>query len=108
MRSKRQNNPQLEHLLDEYMDMIVTLTHNRLPGATVYLFGSRARKDYSEGADIDIAIDAGKKITIDIISELYNDVEDTDIPVRVDFVDFNRTSPELIEQIEKEGIVWNK
>ena len=105
---KKATHAELEQLLTIYMNELTTLIHKHLPGATIYLFGSRARKDYKEGADIDIAIQASEPISIDIISQLYNDLEKTTIPVSVDFVDFNRTSPELINRIKKEGFVWNK
>jgi predicted nucleotidyltransferase len=99
---------ELEKLLAIYMDEIVVLVHKHIPNATIYLFGSRARKDYKEGADIDIAIEGEEPLSIDVISCLYDELENTTIPVSVDFVDFKRTSPELIDRIKKEGIVWNK
>ncbi len=105
---KKAPNAKLEKLLAIYMDELVTLIHKHIPDATIYLFGSRARKDYKEGADIDIAIQSTGPLSIDSISLLYDGLEDTTIPVSVDFVDLNRTSPELIARIQKEGIVWNK
>jgi predicted nucleotidyltransferase len=99
---------ELEELLKGYMTELMTLIHTHLPDATIYLFGSRARKDYKEGADIDIAIKASEPIPLDTLLKLYLGLEDTRIPVSVDFVDFNRTSPALIEIIKKEGILWNK
>lgn len=96
----------LEILLDSYMAELVALIHHRIPGSTVYLFGSRARKDYREGADIDIAIRADTPITIDTISCLYNDLDDTTIPVEVDFVNFDTAGKDFQARILKEGIVW--
>jgi predicted nucleotidyltransferase len=105
---KKATHAELEKCLAIYMNEIITLIHKHVPDAIVYLFGSRARKDYKEGADIDIAIQGATPLSIDTISRLYEELEYTTIPVSVDFVDFNRTSPELLHRIQQEGIVWNK
>ncbi len=104
---KKTPSPQLEALLNSYMAELVILIHKHLPNSAIYLFGSRARKDYHEGADIDIAIDATTPISIETLCELYNGIEETNIPVSVDFVDLNRTSPDLVKIVKKEGIIWN-
>lgn len=41
---------------------IVPIIEKYLPNAKIILYGSRARNDNQEGADIDIALDAGDKI----------------------------------------------
>ena len=100
----------LERLLEQYRAELVPLIHKRVPGATIYLFGSRARKDYHEGADIDIAISAPEQKVVDIfvLGMLALDLEDTMVPVEVDFVDFNGASEKFRQIVLREGIVWSK
>ena len=65
------------------------------------LFGSRARGDYRERSDIDLAVYGGK------VEKFWLDVEE-DVPtlLKFDVIDMNKPiSRELIDSIEKEGII---
>ena len=70
---------------------------------TFKVFGSRARGDYKNGSDIDIAIindvDEKKKF------QIMNDFDMLDIPYMVDLV-FTKdvTKKELLESIERDGV----
>ncbi len=67
----------------------------------VILFGSRARGDYRRASDIDLAVKGGN------ISMFSLDIEEK-VPTLLTFdvVDLsNNISDELMESIEKEGIV---
>ncbi len=67
----------------------------------IVLFGSRARGDYCEKSDIDLAVFGGdfSRIAIDID-------EDTDTLLMFDVVDMGKSSSnELMDIVEKEGIV---
>ena len=67
----------------------------------VILFGSRARGDYRERSDVDLAFQGGKgnHFTLDVDGEtstlLEFDIVDLDKPVR----------SELLESIRREGII---
>lgn len=77
-----------------------------IPGCLVYLFGSRARQTHREGADIDIALDAGVKIDFSIISKIKDEIEETTIPVFVDIIDLNAVSDTFKNEIKQEMILW--
>ncbi len=103
-----QATPELEALLEGYKNILVPLICKRIPLCTIYLFGSRARKDYHSGADIDIAIDAGQPVPQAILAMLQHDLDETYIPVSVDFVDLQMVADDFRAQVLKEVIVWNK
>lgn len=67
----------------------------------VLLFGSRARGDYKERSDIDLAFQGGRS------NHFILDVEDTTSTLlEFDIVDLDKpVQAELREAIEKEGIV---
>jgi len=92
----------------QYKKTILDIIHNVLPNCTVYLFGSRARQDHSEGADIDIAIDCGEPIDRSKIYKIEDELEETTIPLMVDVVDLYTSSDKFKEEVEKDGIVWKK
>lgn len=67
----------------------------------VVLFGSRARGDFRERSDIDLAVYGGDftRFSLDVD-------ENTWTLLQYDFVDMNQSvQPELIVAIEKEGVI---
>ncbi len=82
----------------------------RLAAATptvqrVILFGSRARGDADERADVDLAVlapDAGQREWLD----LAFDLEELASPVPVQVVRLDQAAPGLRERVLEEGDVW--
>lgn len=69
----------------------------------IVIFGSRARGDYKETSDIDLAV-------LDVVSreeryKIINEIDLLDIIYKVDivFVDLN-TKAELVESIKRDGV----
>jgi predicted nucleotidyltransferase len=94
------------HRLETYKKQIMEVIEKYLPKSKVYLFGSRARGTNLEGADIDIALDAGAPIDLKLLFAITNALEDSKIPVYIDVVDLYTVSQDLKEQILKDKIVW--
>ena len=69
----------------------------------IVLFGSRARGDYKETSDIDLAVLNG--ISRDEQYRIMNEIDLLDIIYKIDivFVDFN-TKQELVESIKRDGV----
>lgn len=65
---------------EQYKEKIIGILSTLFPQAKVYLFGSRAEGKYSEFSDIDIAIDAGKKIEYVHIDEANSMLANSNIP----------------------------
>ena len=75
----------------------------------VVLYGSRARGDYKNGSDIDLTLRGGDALTHTILSRIANDLDDQLLPYTIDLSIFeNIRNPEMIEQIERIGIVFYK
>ncbi len=67
----------------------------------IILFGSRARGDFKERSDIDLAILGEKTDKFSILAD-----EETSTLLKYDIVDLNKpVQEELLESIKKEGIV---
>jgi len=58
----------------------------------VFLFGSRARGDNRPFSDIDLGIRGTSPLPSKTLALLKNDLEESNLPYRVDLVDFNNTS----------------
>lgn len=90
----------------EYKQKIINLIIALHPQVKIYLFGSQATETQTHGSDIDIAIDAGKSMPRTAIGEIREVLNATDIPYKIDVVDFHQVPPQMRELILKEGILW--
>ena len=93
-------------MIEKYKKNILEIINSYAPGSTVYLFGSRARNTHDLGSDLDLALDAGKKISLDDILSIKEAIEETTLPLFVDVVDMHAIDTDLKKEILKDGIVW--
>ncbi len=91
---------------EENKRKIIGLITALQPNVKIYLFGSRARGTQDKGSDIDIAIEADKKLELVDIGEIRDVINSTYIPHKVDIVDINRMSQDMRELVTKERISW--
>jgi type I restriction enzyme, S subunit len=68
------------------------------------IFGSRAKGNFREGSDIDIAI-KGKELSFKDIISLSGKLEDLELPYKIDLIDYTSIKePALQEHIDRVGI----
>jgi len=87
-------------------EKIIKVIEISFPEAKVYLFGSRARTDYNERSDIDIAIDAQRPMSFTEKGQIISMIDALNIPQKTDVVDFHRAPKALKDNILQEGILW--
>ncbi len=87
--------------------ILVKIIKKYIPECKIYLFGSRSRKTHFPESDIDIAIDAGKRIDRYLLSNIREDIEESRIPFFVDILDMHDISQDIKDQILKDKILWN-
>lgn len=97
-----------EQINPDYKYQILRALEYHFPGAKVILFGSRARGSHKEGADVDIAVDAGTPIILREMGRARNTLENLFIPLTVDLVDMNNINERLKQEILKDGVVWKE
>ena len=72
----------------------------------VILFGSRAKGNYSEGSDIDLAA-VGENITFNQLMDINIQIEDLGLLYKVDVVDYNKNIGTPIgEHIDRVGLLF--
>jgi uncharacterized protein len=91
-----------------YKNIIVPIIVNYLPDAKIILYGSRARGDAREGSDIDVALDIGKEIDRLVIFNIVGDLEESNLPINFDIVDFTKVSLDMQKRILRDGVIWKK
>ena len=57
-------------------------------------------------SDIDIALYSNQEIPRKILVKLYDQIEESTIPYKVDVVDLSKTNTTFTDKVLKEGISW--
>ena len=75
----------------------------------VVIYGSRAKGNFKNGSDIDLTIH-GKELNTDDLLRLQNQLEDLDLPYKIDLSLFHQIeNPELKNHIERVGsLIYQK
>ncbi len=90
----------------EYRRRIVEILAAHPKVERVVLFGSRAWGRPRPASDIDLAL-YGRNLTLADVAALQAELEETDIPQRIDLVlAGDIADPNLCRRIENEGIEW--
>ena len=70
--------------------LVLNILRANLPvSAKIWVFGSRSTGRARRYSDLDLAIDAGRRLTLDEIARLTEAFSDSDLPYRVDLVDWH-------------------
>jgi uncharacterized protein len=76
-------------LAPEHRQIVLNiLAANLPPNSAVWVFGSRASGRARRYSDLDLAIDAGRRLTLDDFARLTEAFGDSDLPFKVDVVDW--------------------
>ena len=91
-----------------YIKRIRNLIMNRLKERKfqLFLFGSQVAGGACYTSDIDIAIMPITDLPRGLLSELREELEESNIPYSVDLVDLSRSNPEFVQSVKKEGVEW--
>ncbi len=78
------------------------------PEAQVWVFGSRARGTDKRAADLDLAIDAGRRLTPDEMLTLELAFEESVLPYRVDVVDRQNIEGIFRENLLQDAVIFTQ
>ena len=74
----------------DHRRLVLDILRAHLPErAETWVFGSRATGRARWNSDLDLVIDAGRRLTLDEIAELVEAFSDSDLPYKVDLVDWH-------------------
>ena len=89
-------------LRPHHLETVRQILAHYVPQCEVRAFGSRANwtaKDYS---DLDLVVVASGKLSEDTLRHLKEAFEESELPFRVDVLDWQATSPQFQKVIEKQ------
>ncbi|MCS6774069.1 MAG: nucleotidyltransferase domain-containing protein [Anaerolineae bacterium] len=78
---------------------VCAILRRRVPHAAVFVFGSRAAGSPKPHADLDLLLRADEPIDPLTFAELCADFEESDLPFRVDVLDYHTTDPAFLRLI---------
>ena len=84
----------------DHLEIITDILKQFAPGCEVRAFGSRVTGMAKKHSDLDLAVAGKQKIDHKQMSQLKEAFEESDLPFRVDVLDWNGISPEFRQVIE--------
>ena len=89
----------------DHRRLVLDILRANLPGsAKAWVFGSRATGRARRYSDLDLAIDAGRRLTLDETARLSEAFSDSDLPYRVDLVDWHDINDRWRQAIAAERV----
>jgi predicted nucleotidyltransferase len=85
----------------EYAKTVKSLVRSRLPRAQIKVFGSRVSEGARSYSDLDIALVDQGKIPLAVMVALRDDFAESDLPFRVDVIDWHAITESFRAVIEK-------
>jgi predicted nucleotidyltransferase len=76
---------------------IQKLIAHHLPGANAFAFGSRVTGTARKHSDLDVAVERAAPLTWQELASLREALMESDLPIRVDVVDWAHCSPRFRE-----------
>jgi type I restriction enzyme S subunit len=84
-----------------HFEIVKNILRKHLAGIEVRAFGSRVRGTAKEWSDLDLAVVSEKKLKSEIVGKLKMDFAESDLPFRVDVLEWRDISPEFRALIEE-------
>jgi predicted nucleotidyltransferase len=85
---------------EKHLALVKDILSKNLPGCEVRAFGSRVNGGPKKYSDLDLAVVCKGKMDRGLLSRLKQAFEESDIPFRVEVLDWHRISPSFRKIIE--------
>ncbi|MAT39182.1 MAG: hypothetical protein CL946_06230 [Ectothiorhodospiraceae bacterium] len=86
-------------------EAILAILAKHVPECEVWAFGSRVTGGSRKYSDLDLVIISSEKLPLTLLGDIKHDFAESDIPYRVDILDWQRISEEFRTVIKREKVV---
>jgi len=86
-------------------EIVRCILQAHVPQFEVWAFGSRARRQAKTYSDLDLAVITDQPLSPDVSAGLGHDFAESDLPWKVDVVDWAATRESFRQVIEREKVV---
>ena len=90
--------------VDHRRIVLEILRANVPPSTKAWVFGSRALGRARPYSDLDLAVDAGRPLTLDELGIMAEEFAESDLPYRVDLVDWHSLDDRFRQTIATERV----
>lgn len=84
---------------------VVRILHEQVPAMDVWAFGSRAKRTAKPYSDLDLALITLQPLPLGQLAAITDAFAESDLPIRVDVVDWASTSEAFRKIIEQDAVV---
>lgn len=98
-------NPPAIDLRPGEWEIVRCILRRHLPECEVWAFGSRVKHTAKVFSDLDLVILGSQPLTLSKMADLRDDFTESDLPFKVDIVDWATTSPQFRAMIEAGYVV---
>ena len=95
-------------LTPEQKSIVLDILRTHVPRHEVWVFGSRMKGTSKPYSDLDLAIITQQPLSLDILAELTDAFSSSDLPWKVDIVDWATTQDTFRRIIKAQHIVLHK
>jgi predicted nucleotidyltransferase len=88
-------------LSPEHKKLILDCVRRYFPNCDVLFFGSRFSGGFKPSSDLDICLRGSSPLNPSAWAQLEADVSDSDLPYKVDLIDWHRLSSDFQQSIQK-------
>lgn len=90
---------------DEEWKVVSTILRRHVPDREVWAFGSRAKRNARPFSDLDLAVIGDIPLTLGESANLADAFADSDLPWKVDVLDWATTSASFRQIVERDKVV---
>ena len=100
------NNPHKSHrILPKHFAIVRAILYTHVPNHDVWAFGSRVTGSAKEFSDLDLVIIGEKPLALGVHANLVDDFSESDLPYKVDVIDWATTHAPFRQIIQRKCIV---
>jgi type I restriction enzyme S subunit len=89
----------------EEWKIVADILHKHVPDREVWAFGSRAKRTNWTNSDLDLAIITDAPLSWDVRGDLTEDLSESDLPFRVDILDWATTRENFRDLITADKVI---
>jgi predicted nucleotidyltransferase len=92
----------------DHLQYLLEQIEKHIPKATVWAFGSRVKWSHRPASDLDLAVHCDKETAKKVLPKLNDVLQESDLPFKVQILDFNRLPENMQNNIKKEYVLLYK
>lgn len=89
----------------DQLQIVRDILKKNVPEREVWAFGSRAKWLAKPYSDLDLAVIGDEPLSLSVLASLTDDFAESDLPIRVDVVDWATTKEYFRQIIERDKVV---